>query len=320
MKIAHFTDLHINSNAFESNINETIALFNAAIKMGADHYCLTGDISHNAEPIDFETLRYILESFNLLDGEKASIVIGNHDIYGGPQKAEDIFSFPQKCRDINYNGRVELFTSYFKELYDSCFYRPVDKLYPNAKIINNILLIGLNSVERYSLKNPFASNGFIDEEQLSEIEKILKEYGSYVKHRLVLIHHHFNKIKTPTSNMMHYFRQVVEKQTMKLKKKKELMQLFKEQKVELVMHGHIHENINYQGKGIQFLNSGGCFNNIKKGELSFRVIEINKKGISTKIISLPAPKREKKYVQQSTTDLGSGLRLEATKTNYSFLN
>jgi Predicted phosphohydrolases len=97
MKIAHFTDLHINSNAFESNINETIALFNAAIKMGADHYCLTGDISHNAYPIDFETLRYILESFNLLDGEKASIVIGNHYIYGGPQKAEDIFSFPQKC-------------------------------------------------------------------------------------------------------------------------------------------------------------------------------------------------------------------------------
>jgi predicted phosphodiesterase len=103
---------------------------------------------------------------------------------------------------------------------------------------------------------------------------------------------------------------------MKLKKK--LMQLFKEQKVELVMHGHIHENINYQRKGIQFLNSGGCFNNTKKGKLSFRVIEINKKGISTKIISLPAPRRDRKYVQQSTTDLGSGLRIEASRTNYSF--
>jgi hypothetical protein len=86
------------------------------------------------------------------------------------------------------------------------------------------------------------------------------------------------------------------------------------------MHGHIHENINYQRKGIQFLNSGGCFNNTKKGKLSFRVIEIKKKGISTEIISLPAPKREKKYVQPSTTDLVSGLRSEATKTNYSFLN
>jgi len=311
MKIAHFSDLHINSIALESKIDETLFLFESAKKMGVDHFCITGDISHNAEPEDFETLRYILESFNLLDGDKASIVIGNHDIYGGPQKPEDIFSFPQLCRDINYDKRVEIFTSYCKELFENFVYRPVNKLYPYAKIIDDILLIGLNSIDRYSMKNPFASNGLIDEEQLSEIENIFKEYGDSVKHKLVLIHHHFNKIKTPTSNMMHYFWQSVERQTMKLKKKKELLQLFKTQNVELVLHGHIHENNCYQRKGIQFLNSGGCFNNMKKGELFFRLIEINKKGIDTKLVTLPFPVKKRKYVRQYENDFTMDLRVEA---------
>jgi len=308
MKIAHISDLHINSIGLESNIDETIYLFDMATKMGIDHFCITGDISHNAEPEDFETLRYILDSFKLLDGEKASIVIGNHDIYGCPQKPEDIFTFPQKCHEINYDGKVELFTSYYKELSGNFIYRPVNKLYPYAKIISNILVIGLNSIDRYSMKNPFASNGLIDEEQLTEIENIFKEYGSYVKHKLVLIHHHFNKAKTPTSNMMHYLWQLVERQTMKLKKKKELLQLFKTQNVELVLHGHIHENNYYQRKGIQFLNSGGCFNNIKKEELFFRIIEINKKGIETKLVTLPFSGKNRKYVHKYTNDFIMDIR------------
>ena len=44
---------------------------------------------------------------------------------------------------------------------------------------------------------------------------------------------------------------------MKLRKKKKLFQLFKMNKVDLVMHGHLHESIEYIRKGIRFLNAGG---------------------------------------------------------------
>lgn len=299
MKIAHFADLHINTSVRESNVTETIALFENALKNGAEHFCLTGDLSHNAEPEDFETLRYILEYFDLLKGEKTSIIIGNHDIFGGPQKAEDIFTFPQRCKDVDYNKNVDLFTSYFNELFDNCIVKPANGIYPFAKLIKNTLIVGLNSIDRYSsLKNPFASNGFIDEEQFAETENILKDFAENVKHRLILIHHHFNKIKNPSSTMMHYFWQVVEKQTMKLRNKKELFRLFSEFKIDLVLHGHIHETHGYFRKGLRFLNGGGCFNNIKNNELCYNMIDVQKNGITTEIKKFIYDKKKKKYLRE----------------------
>jgi len=300
MKIAHFTDLHINSVIRESNISETIALFENALKHGADHICITGDLSHDAEPEDFEALRYLLDYFSLINGEKISVVVGNHDIFGGPQKAEDIFTFPQRCRETDYDGKLEIFTSYFEETFENCIYKPAGKFYPYAKIIDDCLIIGLNSIDKYSsVKNPFASNGYVDQEQLAELESILNGFGKEVRHRIVLVHHHFNKIKNPSSNMMHYFWQVVEKQTMKLKKKKELLQMFKEHNVSAVLHGHIHSNLEYNRKGVHFINSGGWINNAKEGELSYYMVDCRKKSIKTELITMPFSSKKKKYLLQN---------------------
>lgn len=299
MRIAHFADLHINTSVRDSNITETIALFEHALENGAEHFFLTGDLSHNAEAEDFEALRHILEYFNLLDPQKASIVIGNHDIFGGPQKAEDIFTFPQRCKEVDYDNKVEIFNSYFEELFTDCMYKPEGKVYPYAKIIRNNLIVGLNSIDKYSsMKNPFASNGLIDEEQFSELEIILSELGDRVKNRFILIHHHFNKLKSPSTNMMHYFWQALEKQTMKLKQKKELFDLFTKHKIDMVFHGHIHEMNNYSRKGIKFVNSGGGFGNLKKGELFYNRIDVTKKGVTSEAISFPYLKKKKKYLRQ----------------------
>jgi 3',5'-cyclic AMP phosphodiesterase CpdA len=299
MKIAHFSDLHINTSVRDSNVNETIALFEHALKNGAEHFFLTGDLSHNAEEEDFEILRYILEYFNLLDPQKATVVIGNHDIFGGPQKAEDVFTFPQKCRDVDYNAKVNAFENYFKELTEETVYKSVNNVYPFAKIIKNHLFIGMNSIARYSsVKNPFASNGFIDDDQITELKTILNEFGSLVQTRILLVHHHFNKLKIPASNMMHYFWQVVEKQTMKLREKKKLMRELKESGIDLVCHGHIHVMDEYIRKGIRFLNSGGGMNLGAEGELSYSMIEIEKDGIFTDTMSLSYIKKKKNVLNR----------------------
>lgn len=295
MKIAHFADLHINSCVRESNISETMALFEHAMKNETDHFFITGDVSHNSDPEDFEALRRILEYFGILDSDKVSIVIGNHDIFGGPQKAEDIFTFPQRCRDEDYDNKVLEFNGYFTELFESAIFLSPNNKYPYAKIINGILILGINSIDRYSsMKNPFASNGAVDEEQLNETEKILAEFSEQAKRKIVLIHHHFNKIKAPSNNMMHYFWQVVEKQTMKLRNKKNILELFNKYEIDAVFHGHIHENDEYLRKGIRFINGGGCFNNIKDGEISYNQVDITRKHIKTQIVTFPYSKRKNK--------------------------
>ena len=65
---------------------------------------------------DFVILKEILKKFNLFRSDKSSIVIGNHDIFGGPQTAQDVFGFPTKCMNTNYHEKVAKFIDHFKEL------------------------------------------------------------------------------------------------------------------------------------------------------------------------------------------------------------
>ena len=87
--------------------------------------------------------------YGFINGDRLSIILGNHDIFGGVQKAEDIFTFPEKCNAVNYNKRVNNFLSYFPEAFSNCHYLSSKNYFPFAKKINNTLIIGLNSIARY---------------------------------------------------------------------------------------------------------------------------------------------------------------------------
>ena len=66
-----------------------------------DHLVITGDLTHNADYEDLEILRNLFQEYGLLNSERLSLVIGNHDIFGGPQAAEEVFQFPEKCKQID---------------------------------------------------------------------------------------------------------------------------------------------------------------------------------------------------------------------------
>ncbi len=283
MKIAHISDLHLNTFYSDSNLKQIKQLFKYAVDNRSDHIVLTGDLTDNASEKDFEILRNLFRKNGLLSSERLSIVIGNHDIFGGLQTAEDIFNFPERCKKVDYDFMVNMFVEYFKETFDDCVYKSEENHFPFAKLIRDTLITGVNSIARYSgVKNPFASNGEVDVHQFNELFRILETYQD-VKHKLVLIHHHFNKMKINKKKTASTFWQGIEKQTMKLRKKGRLFNLFNQYKIDLVLHGHLHDSVEYCRKGIRFSNGGGSIRSFQKNFVNVNFVNLNNEGITTEI-------------------------------------
>jgi 3',5'-cyclic AMP phosphodiesterase CpdA len=298
--IAQISDLHLNSFYNDSIFKLASYLLKYISEQKVDHLVISGDLTDNASERDFEIFRRMLNKYGFLKGEKLSIIPGNHDIFGGAQKAEDIFSFPERCNSVNYNKRVSTFLSYFPEVIDNCFYMSPKNFFPFAKKINNTLIVGLNSIAKYSkISNPFGSNGEIDATQFGELFEILKNVDKDIKNRVVLIHHHFNKLKSDSKSTFGSIRAGIEKQTMKLRGKRRLLKLFREFKVDLVMHGHIHESKEYVRKKVRFINAGATVKN-NKSLIKINFINLSKNGIDIDIRLLDYPSRLKPEADRSS--------------------
>lgn len=310
MRIAHLSDLHFTTFFSNNNLSQIEQALRYAIEKKVDHIAITGDLTDNADPKDFIILRKLFQKLNLLNCNKLSLVIGNHDIFGGVQTAEDIFNFPDKCGKIDYQQKVNDFYGYFPELFnDSINYNPL-QVFPFVKKIGNFLLIGLNSIAEYSMvSNPFASNGIIELTQLNMVSEILNQYQDDKFRKIVLVHHHFNKMNV-TENSPGSFWQKIEKQTMKLRKKKRLLKIFKHFGVELVLHGHYHVSKDYVRKGIIFSNAGASLKGPEKGEMNLNIIDIHKKDIKIEVINITSDKLAADSKDLFYKDLIAGQTLE----------
>lgn len=275
MRIAHLSDLHISTFLKKGNIGKTKKLLKYAVETGFDHLVITGDLSDNSEAKDFVILRKILENFNLLDSRKTTIIIGNHDIFGGVQTAIDVVNFPSKCLKTDFHQKVNDFVSNFKELFDECYFPIKDSYFPYAKVIGDVVLVGLNTIDYYSrLKNPFASNGKVGKKQRNGLKEILTNERFNGKRKFIMSHHHFYKNTEQASSSSSVWNRI-ESYTLKLKGKKKLLKLFSDNNVELVLHGHSHEMRDYIRKGIRFLNAGGAVDNSLLKSASVIFIDIN---------------------------------------------
>ncbi|MFN3693702.1 MAG: metallophosphoesterase family protein, partial [Ignavibacterium sp.] len=198
-----------------------------------------------------------------------------HDIFGGPQKAIDIFSFPERCKEVDYDAKVHLFKEIFKETYFNTYVTDEESQFPFVKELDGVLIVGINSIAEYSkYKNPFASIGEIKLKNFNKIDELLKKYSDRDLFKIIAIHHHFNKIKNTTRSIAGLW-QNIEKQTMKLKKKKRLISLFQKHNIDLVLHGHIHYNEFYERKGISFLNAGASTVGYTGKSLRVNIINLN---------------------------------------------
>ncbi len=66
-----------------------------------DHLIITGDLTDNTDVQDLGILRDIFRKYNLLRGDRLSLMIGNHAVFGGITTPDDIFTFHEKCEKIN---------------------------------------------------------------------------------------------------------------------------------------------------------------------------------------------------------------------------
>ncbi len=284
MKISHISDLHLSTFFKQNNLKEIEYLLQYVLSQKVDHIAITGDLTNNADPGDFLILRSLFKKLDILNPERLSIIIGNHDIFGGVERAEDIFTFPEKCRQLDYHTKVTEFVDYFSEAFEKCESISEVGYFPFIKIIDDIQFIGVNSVAEYSrVKNPFASNGEISLEKFNELSGLLEQYNSGNEKRIVLIHHHFNKMEPGDGKKHASLWQNIEKQTMKLKKKKRLLNLLQIHEIDLVLHGHYHVSNEYERKEIKFLNAGASIINTKPNILHANFIEINGNEIRTEI-------------------------------------
>lgn len=284
MLIAHLSDLHLNTLFSDSNIRKIEKLLDYIIANQADHLIITGDLTDNADESDWLLLRNQLNKRKLLNSKSLTVLPGNHDIFGGPQRAEDIFDFPSRCKKTDYYQKLRSFNNYFEETFEDCLFVSQNYNYPFLKELNDeVLILGMNSILEYSLtKNPFASNGEIKLNQFFEIEQVLKKYNSDGQIKIAALHHHFNKIKNTKRSIAGLW-QNIEKQTMKLRKKKRLFSLFNKYKIDLIIHGHIHYNEYYERKGLNFINGGASIKGYSGHSLRVNFIEINNKNISCKL-------------------------------------
>lgn len=275
MRIAHISDLHISTFFKKNNIIKVQKAFEDILSKDVDHIVVSGDIADNAELKELLVFRNMLNKLDLLDTRKMTVIIGNHDIFGGVQTAEDVINFPSRCMNKNYENSVRRFVNHFSELYEDIDYLLPHSSFPFVKLLGNFGIVGINSVDRYSkLFNPFASNGFVSKEQTVALnEKLLHEkYRN--KNLFVAIHHHFYKGSEVSTSSSNKIWDNVENFTMKLRKKKKLIKMFSDMNIKLVLHGHSHEMKEYVRKGITFLNAGAAIDN-KTNLVFYYLVDFN---------------------------------------------
>lgn len=258
-RIAHISDLHLNPVYFPERTIIVRRLLSQCKQMEVDHIVITGDVTNQAKPEELEHFRKVLKEFSLLDGNKATVVIGNHDIFGGPYHAEDVLKFPSTCKTADYDMKVEEFYTGLKETFEGAKLFSSNSVFPFMKILGDVAIVGINSIARWNtVRNPIGSNGKVDDKQHEALKAIFRSSLLKGKHLIVAIHHHFNKTgdAAAVSKVERLWR-ALESATMKMYKKKRLVKLFRTCNVKAVLHGHIHHHGEYERGGIRCLNAGG---------------------------------------------------------------
>jgi len=281
VKIAHISDLHICAKNKPENIKKSETLIRTAYESDVDHLIISGDISHNSNILDFQVLRDLLKKYNFLDSKKCSVVIGNHDIYGGVHLAVDLIHFPQNCKKTDFEAKAKQFGEIFKETFDNAVLPKQDSYFPYVKILNDTILIGFNSNEKYaSLSNLAASSGRIELNDINAVTKILSKYKNSNMKKIVILHHHLMDGKKVFENKLWH---IIEQQTMKLKKKARFLKFIQDINADLIVHGHVHQNVDYDVNGTLVLNAGGCVENDLDGHLRINFINFEENEIKIDI-------------------------------------
>ncbi len=251
-RIAHLSDTHISPEYNRHNIVRLRRLLTYVVDQGYDHVVMTGDITGHGEERDFRSVRRLLKYFGLLNYKKLSVTIGNHDVFGGVHRAEDLFSFTKHCRTVDYDGKLRVFEQAFRETFPQKIY-DAQQLFPFVKVVGPVAFIGMNSIRRFhTVFNRFGSNGYVPPEQLEAAERILSHPSICSSKKILLIHHHFRKYEPYTEAVARKLYALFEGFTLKLQGRARVEEALRRTGVDAVLHGHTHIEEIYDKSGILF--------------------------------------------------------------------
>jgi 3',5'-cyclic AMP phosphodiesterase CpdA len=262
VRLAHISDLHCSEKYHPGSIRRAEFLIETLLERGFDHLVVTGDLTANGESHEFQSVRALFRKYDVLDTRRLSVVIGNHDIFGGVHEVNDILRFPGRCRRTDYRGKVEMFRRYFAEAFEGCILGSREHGFPFAKIVKNVLLVGLNSIAPYSrLKNPFGSNGSVGNSQFRRVKNLLAVESFLKMDKIILLHHHFSPGRRAAGGTLEEVWNTLEQESLRLRGKRKLAAMFNRHGASLILHGHVHENREYVRHGIRCINGGGSLLN-----------------------------------------------------------
>ncbi|MDD8017709.1 MAG: metallophosphoesterase [Bacteroidota bacterium] len=274
--IAHLSDLHLSPEFFPDRSLWFRSVLDHLLLIKVDHIIITGDVTNQAKKSEFEEFREIVQQYHLMDSKKLTVIIGNHDIFGGPYTAEDVLEFPGWCKATKYEEKIKEFYQSTKETFYGSKFLSRDSIFPFVKILGDIAIVGINSIARWdSFRNPLGSNGMVDDEQFDQLESFLQSSTLKGKRIFIAIHHHFHKTSfTACRSKLERLWTTIESSTMKLHKKKRLLKLFHQSKIEGVLHGHVHHSDEYVRRKIQCFNAGGTLIPSKNAERSCHLFQV----------------------------------------------
>ncbi len=238
--------------------------FNAA---GFDHIVISGDLSNNAEPLDWGLVRDKLQAHGLYQWEKTSVVAGNHDLINLEEEMRfyNALNPLQKARTKAFERKLEGFCQFFQELITGD--EQGKGAFPFLKIINyqpvKIAITALNTVYPwYPAENPLGARGWITPGQLRALK--LPEVSRSLENCFVIgLCHHAYKVYGTDSLIDQAF-----DWTMELKNRDEFFSMMKAIDAKLVLHGHFHRFQSYEVNGVTFINGGSFkYNPLQYSEL-----------------------------------------------------
>jgi 3',5'-cyclic AMP phosphodiesterase CpdA len=288
LTIAHLSDLHLSALHKRSHIRRTRRVLDYVNALGVDHVVVTGDITADGTAEDYRVARSVFASAGMLTPGRMTVAIGNHDVFGGVHTAEDVLTFPRRCAQTDDKAKLHVFGMAFQETFRGSLMPSEKRIFPFAKMVGDTAIIVVNTVAPYSrVKNPLGSNGSVDDRSFDALSDILGSAALQDRRKIVALHHHFHKMRDARVGAVHSVWGAIERQTMKLRGKSRLVKLFARHRVELVLHGHIHQSMEYERDGVRFVNGGGSVSHDASPDLHINIIRMHAAGTKVEIHRIP---------------------------------
>ncbi len=251
-RIAHISDTHVSPEYNRHNIRKLKGVLAYVVDMAYDHVAITGDITGHGESRDFRSIRRLLKYFDLLNYDRLTVTIGNHDVFGGVHKAEDLVSFRRHCKITPFDLQIAQFERAFRETFPKKAFEN-ESLFPFVKILGPVALIGMNSIRAFHpILNPVGSNGAVFPGQIESARKILDHPLVAGLQKIVLIHHHFGSYDPHSTSFSGRIAYMIEGLSLRQFGKKRLEDFLSDHGVSAVLHGHTHVEGFYNRSGIKF--------------------------------------------------------------------